>query len=239
VLRANPERFAAVICEPAQRTLTPLPGFLETLREECDRVGTVLVFDEVVSGFRLPSGSAQEKYGVTPDLTTLGKALTGGIPMSAIVGKRWLMEHLIPGSDPQTFDFHCGTYNGYPLGIECSHTMIDILFLERGLDHLAALGAQMREALKRTFHDLGLSVAITGDGPVFHFYFTEEPVNDHAAVRRSNLALSEKIHRKLYGSGIYKNFHKGYLSTVHTNQHIDHFIDVLVWASRSVLSGAN
>jgi glutamate-1-semialdehyde 2,1-aminomutase len=239
MLRANPGRFAAVICEPAQRTLVPLPGFLETVREECDRSETVLIFDEVVTGFRVAPGGAQEKYGVTPDLTALGKALSGGLPLSAIVGKKWLMDHLTPGSDPKTFSFHCGTYNGHPLAIECSHTTIDILLREGGLEHLASLGIRMREELRRTFHDLKMPVAVTGDGPLFHFYFTDEPVNDHAAVRRSNLALSDRIHRQMYEAGIYKQFSKGYLSTAHTDAHIDHFISVLAWATRGVLSGAD
>jgi glutamate-1-semialdehyde 2,1-aminomutase len=239
MFRASPGRFAAVICEPAQRTLAPVPGFLETLREECDLAGTVLIFDEVVSGFRLAPGGAQEKYSVTPDLTALGKALSGGLPLSAIVGKRKLMEHMTPGSDPKKFDFHCGTYNGHPLAIECSHTTIDILVNEGGLEYLGNLGAATRELLRRSFHDLKLAAAITGDGPLFHFYFTEEPVNDHAAVRRSNLALSDKIHRQMYGAGIYKQFGKGYLSTVHSQAHVDHFISVLEWATRAVLAGAD
>ncbi len=85
-LRARPDHFAAVICEPHQRALPPLPGFLEALREACDRAGTVLIFDEIVTGFRLAAGGGQELYGVVPDLTTLGKAMTGGMTMSALVG---------------------------------------------------------------------------------------------------------------------------------------------------------
>jgi glutamate-1-semialdehyde 2,1-aminomutase len=239
MMRANPGRFAAIICEPAQRTLSPLPGFLETLREECDRAGTVLIFDEVVTGFRVAPGGAQEKYGVTPDLTALGKALSGGLPLSAIVGKRQFMEHMTPGSDPKTFDFHCGTYNGHPLAIECAHTTMDILVNEGGIKDLATLGENMRGNLARTFRDLKIPVAITGEGPVFHFYITDGPVRDHAAVRRTNLALSDKIHRQLYAAGVYKQFSKGYLSIVHTQDHIDTFNSMLAWAARAAIDGAN
>jgi glutamate-1-semialdehyde 2,1-aminomutase len=91
-LRSAPERFAAVIVEPMQRMLPPVPGFLETLRLECNRAGVVLIFDEVVTGFRLSRGGAQERYGVIPDLTCLGKAMAGGVPLAALVGRRALME---------------------------------------------------------------------------------------------------------------------------------------------------
>jgi len=231
MLRNHPGRFAAVICEPMQRTLVPRPGFLEVLREECDRAGTVLIFDEVVTGFRLAPGGAQQKYGVTPDLATLGKALAGGVPLSALVGRRALMEHLAPGSDPATYSFHCGTFNAYPLGIECAHTTLDILVGDRGIDLLARLGASAREAVARTLSDCGLAAQVTGDGPLFHFYFSEEPIEDHAAVRRSNLALSDAIHRRMYAAGIYKQFSKAYLSVVHTEDHISAFCDALRWAT--------
>lgn len=234
VMAAHPHEFAAVICEPMQRTLKPPPGFLETLREECDKWGTVLIFDEVVSGFRLAAGGAQEKYGVTPDLTALGKALAGGVPISAIVGCRALMAHLDPDSPADRYSFHCGTFNGHPIGIECAHTTLDILVNEGGIDHIAALGSHGRDRLGRLFRDLGVAAQITGDGGIFHFYFTDEPVHDHAAVRRANVALADEIHRRLYANGIYKNFSKTYVSTVHTTDHVDELVEAIGWAYREV-----
>jgi glutamate-1-semialdehyde 2,1-aminomutase len=233
-MREHRNRFAAVICEPMQRTLEPLPGFLEALREECTAAGTILIFDEVVTGFRLAPGGAQQTYGVTPDLTTLGKALSGGVPLSALVGKRSLMEHLDPRSDAATYSFHCGTYNGNAIGIECAHTTLDLLVEEGGLEELRRLGETARERLKRLFSDLKIKAAITGAGPVFHFYLTEEPVNDHAAVRRSNLKLSDAVHRKIYEAGIYKQFSKGYLSLVHSRDHVDALCDALSWSFREL-----
>lgn len=236
MMAAYPMHFAAVICEPMQRTLTPLPGFLEALREECDKAGTVLIFDEVVSGFRVAAGGAQEKYGVTPDLTALGKAFSGGMPLSAIVGRRDLMTHLDPNSPAETQSFHCGTFNGHPIGIECAHTTLDLLIEEGGLAQLGELGVYAREALRRLFADLGVAAAITGDGPIFHFYLTEEPVHDHAAVRRSNIALSDAMHRLIYGAGIYKNFSKAYLSLAHTRDHVDELCDAFAWAYRTAFN---
>jgi glutamate-1-semialdehyde 2,1-aminomutase len=238
MMAAHPNRFAAVICEPMQRTLTPLPGFLQALREECDRYGTVLIFDEVVSGFRIAPGGAQEKYGVTPDLTALGKALSGGMPLSAVVGRRWLMEHLDPSKVDDQYSFHCGTFNGLPASVECAHTTIDMLVEEGGIGQLAQLGVYAREEVGKLFKDLGVATAVTGDGPIFHFYFTEEDVHDHAAVRRSNLALSDAMHRRLYTAGIYKQFSKAYLSLAHTRAHVDELCDMLRWSYRETVAGA-
>lgn len=231
LLRANPKRFAALICEPAQRALSPKPGFLETLREECTKAGVVLIFDEVVTGFRLAPGGAQEKYGVVPDLTTLGKALSGGLPLAALAGKRELMEHMTPGTDPSTFSFHCGTFNGSPLAIECAHTTLDIMIDEGGIVELGKLGEFARERVGAVFKDLGVTAQITGVGPMFHFYFTDEEVTDQAIARRSNLALGQDIHRRMYAAGIYKQAAKNYLSIVHTADHIDAYCDVLRWAT--------
>ncbi|MEC3909445.1 aspartate aminotransferase family protein [Sphingobium sp. CR2-8] len=230
MMRAYPGRFAAVICEPMQRTLNPLPGFLETLREECDAAGTALIFDEVVSGFRIAPGGAQEKYGVTPDLTALGKAFGGGMPLAAVVGQRRFMEHLDPNDGSNQYSFHCGTFNGLPMSIACAHTALDVLVDEDGIGRLAELGLYARDRLKGLFQDLNRPACITGDGPIFHFYLTEEQVHDHAAVRRADNAFSDAVHRRMYKAGIYKQFSKAYLSLAHDKAHIDEFCDVLRWA---------
>ncbi|VTU45866.1 Glutamate-1-semialdehyde 2,1-aminomutase (plasmid) [Variovorax sp. SRS16] len=235
LLRAHPQRFAAIICEPAQRALSPQPGFLETLREECTKAGVVLIFDEVVTGFRIAPGGAQEKYGVVPDLTTLGKALSGGLPLAALVGKRWLMEHLTPGSDPSMFSFHCGTFNGSPLAIECAHTTMDIMIDEGGIETLGKLGDLAREKVGAVFKDLGLTAQITGVGPMFHYYFTEEEVIDQTVARRSNIALGNAIHRHMYAAGIYRQAAKTYLCLVHTPDHLDEYCSVLRWAAATSL----
>ena len=237
-LRAQPERFAAVICEPMQRALKPEPGFLETLREECDRSGSVLVYDEVVTGFRLGRGGAQERYGVVPDLAALGKALSGGLPFSALVGKRALMEHLTPGSDGQSFSFHCGTFNGYALGVATSHVTLDALVEEGGVDSLLALGDLAREKVERVFVDAGVPVRVCGDGPILQPFFTDQPVLDHAAVRASDLAYSEALHRKMYEAGIYKSFTKTYLCLAHEEAHLNELANVMAWAARELREGA-
>ncbi|QRF63425.1 aspartate aminotransferase family protein (plasmid) [Variovorax paradoxus] len=237
LLEKHPTRFAALICEPAQRALAPEPGFLETLREECTKAGVVLIFDEVVTGFRLAPGGAQELYGVVPDLTTLGKALSGGLPLAALVGKRWVMEHLTPGSDPATFSFHCGTFNGSPMAVETAHTTMDILVEEGGIQQLEEIGNFARESVSSVFRDLGLKAQITGIGPMFHYYFTEEKVTNQAIARRANNKLGGEIFRRMYSAGIYRQAAKNYLSVVHTHDHIAQYCDILKWAASGALRG--
>ena len=236
-MRASPERFAAVICEPMQRATPPEPGFLETVREECDRAGAALIFDEVVTGFRLAPGGAQEKYGVVPDLAALGKALSGGLPFSALVGKRAYMEHLTPGSEADHFSFHCGTFNGYALGVAASHTMLDVLVEEDGVARLAALGDSARAKLEKVFADAGIPAQVCGDGPILQPYFIDRPVRNHADVRASDLAYSEALHRKIYEAGIYKSFAKTYLSLAHEEAHLAELAEVMAWAVRALAEG--
>ena len=142
------------------------------------------------------------------------------------------MEHLDPASASERYSFHCGTFNGNPIGIECAHVALDVLVEEGGIESLSALGEYAREQLDRLFKTLGARVQITGVGSVFHFYFSDEPIHDHAAVRRSDIALSDAIHRRIYAAGIYKNFSKAYLSTAHTRDHVDELCDALGWAYR-------
>ena len=230
VFRANPGRFACVICEPMHRTIKPVPGFLEILREECDRAGTILVFDEVVSGFRLAPGGAQELYGVTPDVATLGKALSSGMPVSAIVGKRAVMDHMTPGSDPRHYDFHCGTLNGFALGIECAHATLDILIEEGGIARLRQMGQHARERVSRTLTDHRLDFVMAGEGPIFQPYYTKGPIRDHRDVRASDLAFNAKVHRHMYTAGIYLLPNKSYLCLQHEEAHVQQYCDVLSWA---------
>jgi glutamate-1-semialdehyde 2,1-aminomutase len=229
--------LAAVICEPLQRALAPKPGFLEALREECDRYGVVLIFDEVVTGFRLAPGTAQQRYGVTPDVTTLGKALSAGLPMSAIVGKRQYMSHLDPAlaeSEPDQFTFHCGTLNAFLLAVECSHVALDMMIEEGGVGQLDELGDMMRDGLKKVFHDEGVPVQITGDSGIFHPYFTDHSVENNEDVANSNWALSDAFHTKLWDAGVFKTFTKGYLSLAHDGSHVNDFLDRSRWAIRAV-----
>jgi glutamate-1-semialdehyde 2,1-aminomutase len=230
LLAAQPERFAAVICEPFQRAIAPLPGFLDAVRRACDRSGTVLIFDEVVTGFRFAPGGAQERYGVVPDLTTLGKALAGGLPLAALAGRRRLMEHLGPGGSRTPSSFHCGTFNGWLLGVESAHATLDILVEQGGLARLEELGELAADALRRVGADRGVPVQVTAAGGVFQLWFGEGPVTSAAGIRATDLARSAEWHRLLLQAGVYKLAPKGYVGLAHDEGHVGELADAAGWA---------
>jgi glutamate-1-semialdehyde 2,1-aminomutase len=220
LVSAEPTRFAAVICEPFQRALPPRPGFLEALRELCDRTSTVLIFDEIVTGFRFGPGGAQERYGVVPDLTALGKALAGGLPLAALVGREELMRHLGPDVPTDQRSFHCGTFNGYLLGVEAAHTTLDVLEEEDGYARLEELSQLAAQALERALSDSGVPAVVTRGGGLFQPYLTTAPVQSASDVRRSDVARLRAYHDALLQAGVYKLLAKGYVSLAHDESHI-------------------
>ena len=215
LLDAEPDRFAAVICEPLQRALPPEPGFLDAVRVACDRTGTVLIFDEVVTGFRLAPGGAQERYGVSADLTTLGKALAGGMPLAALAGRRDLMEHLATQSDAATRSYHCGTFNGYLAGVECAHATLDLLIEGGGIAELERITQATVEVLRPCFADAGEPVWFASAAGLFQPYFTDRPVRNAADVRASDLARLKRYTELLLQAEVYKLPNKGYVGLAH------------------------
>jgi glutamate-1-semialdehyde 2,1-aminomutase len=230
LLDAAPDRFAAVICEPLQRALPPVPGFLEAVRAACDRTGTVLIFDEVVTGFRLAPGGAQERYGVSADLTTLGKALAGGMPLAALAGRRELMEHLAPHSDPERRSYHCGTFNGYLAGVECAHATLDVLIEGGGLEDLEQITNATVELLRGCFEDAGEPVWIAAATGMFQPYFTDRPVHSAADVRASDLDRLKRFTALLIEAGVYKLPNKGYLGLAHGEPELERLAEASRWA---------
>jgi glutamate-1-semialdehyde 2,1-aminomutase len=230
LLDSAPERFAAVICEPVQRALPPEPGFLEAVRAACDRTGTVLIFDEIVTGFRLAPGGAQERYGVDADLTTLGKALAGGMPLAALAGRRELMEHLDPRSDAASYSYHCGTFNGYLAGVECAHATLDVLIEGGGLEQLARITALTADAVRGCFEEAGVPVWLATATGMFQPYFSDVPVRDAAGVRASDGARLKRFTALLLEAGVHKLPNKGYVSLAHGEAEIERLVDATRWA---------
>ncbi|MEX0956433.1 MAG: aspartate aminotransferase family protein [Rhizobiaceae bacterium] len=234
IMDAYSEDVAAVICEPLQRAIPPAPGFLEVVREVCDRSGSVLIFDEIVTGFRLSPGGAQQRYGVTPDLATVGKAIAAGVPYAAILGKKQLMDHFDHRRARECLSFHCGTFSGYYLGAECAHETLDILVNEGGIDRLNELGELARDAARSCFRDLKKDVQVCGDGSLFEVYFTNQKVCNQADIRRSDQVYAKAFHRKLIEAGIYKSSVKAYLSLAHSQAEIDAYTDACKWAVKTL-----
>lgn len=207
--------IAAVITEPYQRMLSPIPGFLEEMRAACDKAGAVLIFDEVVTGFRFGPGGAQKLTGVIPDLAVFGKAMSGGLPLSAVAGKRKLMERFAPQMPSDVRVFQCGTLNGNMLAVESAHACLDELDRAGGYRYLDELGRETRAMIGRLASKAGIECFVAGAGPMFHPYFTSAPVIQAADLHRCDMRRSEKFHLALMARGVYKPFEKGYLSLVH------------------------
>jgi len=193
--------LAAVLVEPLLGNVKPLPGFLERVREATRKRGIPLIFDEVVTGFRLALGGAQEHYGVIPDMTALGKALGGGHPIGALVGRADLMEAFTPESVVRgDAVMHVGTYSGNPVSCAAGLATLDVLRRPGSYERLHALGRRLGDGLREMTARLGRPVQVVNEGPMVDLWFTEAPVRsypdswaaDAAAARRFKLGLLDR-----------------------------------------------
>jgi glutamate-1-semialdehyde 2,1-aminomutase len=221
LLAAEPTRFAAVILEPIQRAIPATHEFLQAVRDACSRTGTVLIFDEIVTGFRCAPGGAQEQSGVVPDLTTLGKALGGGVPIAALVGRRSLMEHLDPALGREARSFHCGTFNGYLLGVEAAHATLDLLIDGGGIEELDRLSRRAGDALRRAFADAAVPAVVLDGSGLFQPYIGQGPIRRASDVRATDHEALVRWHHELLALGVYKLEAKGYVSLVHEDRHFE------------------
>jgi glutamate-1-semialdehyde 2,1-aminomutase len=201
VVPALDETVACVIVEPVAANMgvvAPLPGFLEGLRAECDRVGAVLVFDEVITGFRLGNGGAQERYGVRPDLTTFGKVIGGGLPIGAVGGRRQIMETLSPLGPV----FHAGTLAGNPIA-----TAAGLAALDRLDDELYAIlrqrVARLAEMLDDACRQAGFPARFPVVGGLLGMYCSSEPLpDDFAAAKRTDERAYARFFHAMLDEGV-------------------------------------
>ena len=204
---------AAVIVEPLQRLIPPVPGFLEALREETEKRGIVLIFDEVVTGFRLAYGGAQERYGVVPDLCTLGKVIGGGLPLAAIAGKAEIMAHFDKAKAGDAgFTYQVGTLSGNPLAAAAGLKTLEILRREGSYDQLRQSGETIMQALGEHLSAAGVPHQIVGDPVLFDVVFTDQKVVDYRGVLRGDAAIAKRFNQHLRERGILKPDSKFYIS---------------------------
>jgi glutamate-1-semialdehyde 2,1-aminomutase len=214
---AHAEALAAIIVEPVQRALLPQPGFLAGLRALCDRIGALLVFDEVVTGFRLALGGAQEKFGVTPDLCALGKIVGGGLPLAAIVGRHDIIELTVPNRAEDGKSVYLnGTLNGNPLAAAAGLATIEVLVEENGPARLEASGAKLREALNAAAARLSIPFQMIGPSAFPEPIFGTAPITDYAGHEASNRKAAKQFGLELMKRGIYVHLgSKMYISLAH------------------------
>ncbi|MEN9545458.1 MAG: hypothetical protein RLZZ34_1496 [Verrucomicrobiota bacterium] len=233
IVEAHAASLAAVIVEPLHRCLKPRPGFLEGLRELTRRRGIVLIFDEVVTGFRLAPGGAQEYYGVVPDLVAYGKALGGGFPIGAFAGRSEIMEVLeerrLPGP---RYVWSASTTGGNPVSCAAALATLDLLLQPGVHAELHALGRRFREGLQSVIRNAGESAQILGDGPLGQVAFSAEPVVDQASWLASDRARGARLMLELLARGIFLNpmGTKLYLSLDHSEAVLSGFMEAFAQA---------
>jgi glutamate-1-semialdehyde 2,1-aminomutase len=203
LVAANPNQIAAVILEPVPGNMglvLPKPGYLEGLRKICDREGIVLIFDEVMTGFRLAKGGAQELFGVTPDMTTLGKIIGGGMPVGAYGGRKEIMDFVSP-SGPV---YQAGTLSGNPIAMAAGLTMLRHLDSHPEVyNQLNAIGDSLVSGFRSVLDGLGLKFTINQLGSMYTLFFTDEEVYDFESAKKSDTALFGKYFQAMLSRGIY------------------------------------
>jgi len=220
--------LAAVIVEPLERVLVPVPGFLQALREATRRHGIVLVFDEVVTGFRIAWGGAQERYGVVPDLASYGKAMSGGFPMAAVAGRADVMAHLdARRTDRAHLVWASGTLSGNPVSATAGLVALDVLSRPGAYDHFHKIGGRLRREIKALGARHGIAVQTPGEDAVFGVRFTaREDLRSWEDLLTADTALNLRWSTELLRRGILVNPNeKFYLSLAHTDADVDRTLD--------------
>ncbi len=219
----NKGEIAAVIVEPIPANaglILPLPGYLETLRELCTTHGALLIFDEVMTGFRLGRGGAQELLGIRPDLSCFGKVIGGGLPVGALGGRADIMDYLAPLGPV----YQAGTLSGNPLAMAAGLAQLRILEEQDVFAKLEMRGAQLEVETRAALKVAGLDYVFYRLGSMFCLFFTNRPVHQLGDARTANLDHFKRFFHALLGRGIYiapSQFETGFISAAHTEQDIE------------------
>lgn len=229
-----PDTIAGVILEPVVGNagcLVPKPGFLEGLRDLTRRYGALLIFDEVMTGFRLAYGGAQARFGIEPDLTCLGKIIGGGLPVGAYAGRREILQLVAPAGPM----YQAGTLSGNPLAMTAGIKTLEILARPGTYERLEALSARLADGLIKAAQETGHTVTGNRVGAMFTLFFAGGPIDSFADARHSDLKKFARFHRGMLERGVYlapSQFEAGFMSLAHTEADIDYTIA----AARTVLA---
>ncbi|MFQ5663166.1 MAG: glutamate-1-semialdehyde 2,1-aminomutase [Terriglobia bacterium] len=223
IFAARGKEIAAVIVEPVAGNMgcvPPQPGFLEGLRRLTKKTGARLIFDEVITGFRIAYGGAQEHFGVRADLTTLGKIMGGGLPVGAYGGRGELMDQVAPRGPV----YQAGTLSGNPLAVTAGLTALRLLSKPDTYPQLEARGAQLGNGLGEAAAEAGVPVQVNRCGSMLTVFFSDEPVTDYASAKRSHTERFARFHRALLGRGVYwppSQFETAFVSLAHAEADIE------------------
>ena len=238
LIEEQKDELAGVIVEPFQRLIPPKPGFLQALREVTTEHGIPLIFDEVVTGFRFAYGGAQEYYGVTPDLCTLGKIVGGGFALAAIAGRADIMAHFdrITMND-EDFIFQVGTLSGNPVASVAGLATLDVLKQPGTYEKVFATGRELMGTLQELLNRSGFKAQVIGEPPLFDILFTDQPVKDYRDTLKADTAILKRFNQLRRARGIMKGESKYYVSLAHTQADIDHTIGAWTDALKELKAG--
>ncbi|RNB54372.1 glutamate-1-semialdehyde-2,1-aminomutase [Brevibacillus gelatini] len=229
--------LAAVIVEPIggnMGVVPPLPGFLEGLREITAKYGTLLIFDEVMTGFRVALGGAQQLYGITPDLTTMGKVIGGGLPVGAYGGKREIMQQIAPAGPI----YQAGTLSGNPLAMAAGLTTLQELSKPGVYEHLEKLSARLGEGLAENARKLGIPHTMNRVGSMVCLFFTDTPVINYETAKTADLERFSAYFSYMLEEGVMlppSQFEGMFVSLAHTEEDIERTIEASYRAMQKTL----
>lgn len=228
LIEANPKQIAAIILEPVAGNMgcvLPEPGFLQGLRELCTKEGILLIFDEVMTGFRLSRGGAQERFGVMPDLTTLGKIIGGGMPVGAYGGRREIMDFVSPAGPV----YQAGTLSGNPIAMAAGYAMLEYLdYHPETYRTLENTGDRLANGIKSSLAKLGLNYTVNHIGSMLTLFFTGEKVHNFETAKTSDTALFGKYFHAMLEEGVYlapSQYEALFFSTALEESHLDHILE--------------
>jgi len=227
LIAAHHQELAAVIVEPYQRVIVPVPGFLQGLRDVTRRFGVPLVFDEIVTGFRLAYGGAQEYYGVVPDVASYGKVMAGGFPLAAVAGRADIMRHFDPALEGTgDYVWQAGTLNGDPIAAAAGLATLAELRKPGTYERLHRMGTRLRDGLAHAARRHGLAAQVTGEAPVFDILFTDREIVDYRATLTADGARIRRFNAECLRRGVVKAVNKIYVSLAHSDTDVDETLAV-------------
>ena len=223
LFKKYPEQIAAIIVEPVAGNMgvvPPIPGFLQGLRKITTQHGALLIFDEVMTGFRVHPGGAQTLYNIKPDLTTLGKVIGGGLPVGAYGGKRKLMQMVAPAG----LMYQAGTLSGNPLAMSAGIAALSLLREEKCWEKLEQVAGRLETGISSVAKKAGIPIRQMRVGTMFTTFFSETEPRDWSTVRVADRERFAKFFRKILENGVYlppSQFEAGFVSTLHSDEIID------------------
>jgi len=230
------DAIAGIILEPYAANvglILPRPGFLQHLRDACTRHGSILIFDEVMTGFRVAAGGVQEVEGITPDLTTLGKIIGGGLPVGALGGRADIMDHLAPEGPV----YQAGTLSGNPLAMAAGNASLELLDSAPPYADLDGLGQRIRNTIRNAAQTKGIPLQVPQVGSMFSLFFSESPVHDYTQATESATEHFRTVFEICLKNGVYlppSPFETCFISTAHEGHVIDRACEIIEGAIKAL-----